>query len=364
MASLNGIDFSRDGKHAGHIAIPYSYQRSAYGQIVLPLVWIRNGSGPVALLTADVHGDEFEGQIALRNLAQTLTPEEIRGALAILPMANAPAVAASSRISPIDDLNLNRVFPGDSIGTLTRAIAAAIEELLLPNVDYAFDIHSGGSSLLYDAVALTSATGEVGADAQRIALLEALGLDAGMLLPAEGAMGLSASLDGAMLRQGVVGVSAEFGGAGGVSRWALQQCECSVRRFLTHIGTLSPAATEQRAAHPFRLYSVAARGAHVYAEHSGLLEPATSVGVDVAVGDLLGRIHILHDPLRVPQPVLATLAGRILCLRALPRIVIGDCIAHRTRTAALTSDSVGPLTAVIQAAEGGLRYEGLLMPQT
>jgi hypothetical protein len=328
MATLHGIDFSRDGKQAGHIAIPHSAHRSAYGQIVLPLIWIRNGPLPVALLTAGVHGDEFEGQIALRNLARTLAPEEIRGGLLILPMANAPAVAASSRVSPIDDLNLNRVFPGDNLGTPTQAIAAAIEELLLPLCNYAFDIHSGGSSLLYDALAVTTATGEAGADAQRMALLEALGLDAGMLLPAEGAMGLSASLDGAMLRRSVVGVSAEFGGAGGLSSQALRQCECSLRRFLAHIGALPQEATEQGPAHPFRLYSVAARGAHAYAEHSGLLELAVTVGADIAVGDLLGRIHNLHDPLRAPEPVLANLAGRILCLRALPRIEIGDCIAQ------------------------------------
>jgi uncharacterized protein len=43
MATLHGIDFLRDGKQAGHIAIPHSAHRSAYGKIVLPLVWIRNG---------------------------------------------------------------------------------------------------------------------------------------------------------------------------------------------------------------------------------------------------------------------------------------------------------------------------------
>ena len=324
MATLHGIDFSRDGKQTGHIAVPHSSQRSAYGQIVLPLVRISNGPGPVALLSAGVHGDEFEGQIALRNLARTLASEDIRGGLLILPMANAPAVAASSRVSPIDDLNLNRAFPGDSLGAPTQAIAAAIEQLLLPACDYAFDIHSGGSSLLYDTLAMTTATGEAEADAQRIALLKALGLEAAMLLPTEGAMGLSASLDGAMLRQGVVGVCAEFGGAGGLSRQAMRQCESSLRRFLAHIGVLPQQATEQDEPQPFHLYEVA----ETYAEHSGLLELAVAIGADVARGDVLGQIHHLHDVLRAPEPVLADLAGRILCLRALPRIEVGDCIAQ------------------------------------
>lgn len=324
MATLHGIDLSRDGKQAGYIAVPHSVHRSAYGQIVLPLVWIGNGRGPLALLTAGVHGDEFEGQFALRNLARALAPEKIRGGVLILPMANAPAVAASSRVSPIDDLNLNRVFPGDSLGGPTEAIAAAIEELLLPVCDYALDIHSGGSSLLYDTLAVTTATNEPGADAQRMALLKALGLDAGMLLPAQGSMGLSASLDGAMLRQGVVGVSAEFGGAGGLSDRALRQCECSLRRFLGHIGILPQEATEHGPVPTFRVYNVE----DIHADHSGLLELAVTVGADVAIGDLLGRIHNLYDLLRAPEPVLSNFAGRILCLRAMPRTEIGDCIAQ------------------------------------
>ena len=324
MATLHGIDFTRDGKQAGHIAIPHSAHRSAYGQVRLPLVWIRNGEGPVALLSAGVHGDEFEGQIVLRNLARTLEAEDVRGGLLILPMANAPAVVASSRVSPLDDLNLNRTFPGNSLGTPTEAIAAAIEELLLPVCDYAFDIHSGGSSLLYATLAMTTATGEAKADAQRIALLQSLGLEVGMLLPTEGSMGLSASLDGAMLRQGVLGICAEFGGGGGLSIEAMQQCERSVRGFLAHIGAVPQAAIEPGPNQPCRLCHVE----EVYAERAGLLELAVSVGADVAVGDRLGQIHDLHDPLRAPEPVLADLAGRILCVRALPQIEVGDCIAQ------------------------------------
>ncbi len=328
MATLHGIHFSRDGKQAGHIAVPHSSHRSAYGQIVLPLVRIGNGPGPVALLSAGVHGDEFEGQVALRNLARTLEPADIRGALLILPMANAPAVTASSRISPIDDLNLNRVFPGDNLGTPTQAIAAAIEEHLLSVCDFAFDIHSGGSSLLYDVLGFTTATGEPGPDAQRMALLKALGLHAGMLLSSESAMGLSASLDGAMLRQGVIGVSAEFGGAGVISSQTLRQCEDSLLKFLVHIGILRRPATKEGLGHPFRLYSDEAPGAYAFAEHSGLMELVVTIGESVAVGDLIGQIHNLHDPLSAPKQVHAAVSGRILCLRAMPRIEIGDCIAQ------------------------------------
>ena len=66
MATLTGIDFRLDGKQFGHLAIPHSSNTSAYGKIVVPVVYIRNGDGQRALISAGVHGDEFEGQVALR----------------------------------------------------------------------------------------------------------------------------------------------------------------------------------------------------------------------------------------------------------------------------------------------------------
>ena len=49
-------------------------------------------------------------------LCRELEPETVRGRVVILPAANYPAVIAGLRTSPIDDLNLNRSFPGDPDG--------------------------------------------------------------------------------------------------------------------------------------------------------------------------------------------------------------------------------------------------------
>lgn len=231
MATLSGIDFDRNGKQFGHLEVSHSTHRSAYGKIMVPVIYLRNGDGPRAMISAGVHGDEYEGQVTIRKLAHELSAESISGSLILLPTANTLSAEDARRTSRVDGGNLNRLFPGDASGQPTEMLAHAIEHLLLAECDIAYDIHSGGSSLLYDTFAVTAETGNAPDDAARLDMLRSLGIPFGIVLPASSPMGLSASLDGAMLRQNVIGVSAEFGGGGTMSARSLSQCQNSVRQF-------------------------------------------------------------------------------------------------------------------------------------
>ena len=126
------VDFEATGKHAGYLRVPHSVHRSAYGWIPVPVVSIQNGSGPTLVIMAGNHGDEYEGQIAVSNLARDLEAQDIRGRLILLPTANAPAAQAGLRTSPVDDGNLNRLFPGDALGSPSEMIAHYIETVLMP----------------------------------------------------------------------------------------------------------------------------------------------------------------------------------------------------------------------------------------
>ncbi len=159
------IDLHADGKACGHVRLPHSVHRSAYGWIPIPIVRMANGAGPRVLLVAGNHGDEWEVQIALGTLIGSIEPQQISGQLVILPSANFLAARAGMRTAPEDGGNLNRSFPGDPAGTLTQQIAYWIEHVLLPGFDYSFDFHSGGSSMYY----LPSTIAYRDADPQRMA---------------------------------------------------------------------------------------------------------------------------------------------------------------------------------------------------
>jgi predicted deacylase len=64
------IDLHADGKHAGYLRLPHSAHRSAYGWLPIPIVSIRRGDRPRVLLMAGNHGDEYEGQVALSEIAR------------------------------------------------------------------------------------------------------------------------------------------------------------------------------------------------------------------------------------------------------------------------------------------------------
>src|SRR5439155_7033394 len=95
------------------------------------------------------HGDEYEGPVALMDLAAALDPALICGRIMIVPVMNYPAFRNATRTSPIDKGNLNRAFPGRPDGTVTEKIADYFQRHLLPMADYVLDIHSGGKTLQF-----------------------------------------------------------------------------------------------------------------------------------------------------------------------------------------------------------------------
>ena len=106
------IDLDAPGAQHGFLRLPYSRDDSAWGSVMIPIAVLRGGDGPTALLTGGNHGDEYEGPIALFDLARTLDPADLAGAVIIVPALNLPAFRAGTRTSPIDRGNLNRSFPG------------------------------------------------------------------------------------------------------------------------------------------------------------------------------------------------------------------------------------------------------------
>jgi predicted deacylase len=143
------VDYDKPGKQVGWLNLHHSVTRSAYGNIMIPIAVVAGGRGPTALFMAANHGDEYEGQIALCRLIRELEPSEVQGRVIILPAANLPAALDGARVSPIDQGNLNRSFPGDPDGTVTQQIAYYIDSVLFPLADHFHDFHAGGSSLDY-----------------------------------------------------------------------------------------------------------------------------------------------------------------------------------------------------------------------
>src|SRR5204862_2768109 len=118
-----------------------------WANVMVPITKISRGKGPTVLVLAGNHGDEYQGQIAIMKLARELTPAMVTGRVILIPSLNFPAAKAGTRLSPLDGMNMNRAFPGQSEGPVTSQIAHYLTNVLFPLSDVVIDIHSGGRSM-------------------------------------------------------------------------------------------------------------------------------------------------------------------------------------------------------------------------
>ncbi|MXP65735.1 deacylase [Roseomonas sp. M0104] len=321
---LCDVDFDKDGFQQGFLRLFHSSHISAYGFLPMPIVVIRNGEGPTALFVSGNHGDEYEGQVALTNLVQSLRPEQIRGRVIILPTANFPAALAGNRVSPIDNLNLNRIFPGDPDGSVTEQIAWFISEQLVPRADLVCDLHSGGSSLLYTPCSLTGRVEDEALYARQLAALRAFAAPVAYVQGRAQGQGGNQTLGGVAERLGIPSVGTELGGAGAVSPEGLRVAERGVRNLLVHLGILPGEA--RIPAPETRIFGLKGQDQFVYAEEAGLFEPVAELGDWVQAGQLAARLHTPETPWRAAVEHRFARAGFVLCKRQPGRTQRGDCL--------------------------------------
>jgi predicted deacylase len=301
------IDFAREGLQISDLKLKHSDNRQPGGYIPVPIGVMAQGPGPTALLVAGVHGDEFEGPIALMKLLHGLAPEAISGRLIVLPALNAPALRESARVSSRDGANLNRSFPGDPDGGPTAMIAHFVEEILLPHCDLAIDIHSGGKAMVFAPCALPTRSADAALFAQNRALAQTFGAPFVWIL---GALNDDRSVNATADRKGVPMIAAELGGTGGAMPETVKLAEEGIARCLAQIGLLEeapPAPCE-----PPRALEVLSPRQSLHALRDGLFEPAFAPGEAVEEGAPAGAIHAILEPERPPLELRFPASGVVL----------------------------------------------------
>ena len=314
------IDFNADGVQHGHLKLPYSRDDSAWGALMIPITVVRNGPGPTALLTGANHGDEYEGPVALCKLATTLGSEQIRGRVIIVPFMNHSALKAGRRTSPIDNGNLNRMFPGRPDGTPTEKIADYFQRCLLPMADIVVDIHSGGRTLEFIPFAAAHILEDKAQEARCMAAMHAFAAPWSLIMLEIDAIGL---YDTAAEALGKTFVTTELGGGGGTSPETIAIAERGVRNVLIHENILQAQAEPANT----RLLEMPDDRCYVSAEHDGLLEPCIGLGCEVEAGEVLARVYSTARTGVKPVEYLASTNGVLLARHHPGLIQMGDTLA-------------------------------------
>ncbi len=320
------LDFEADGKQISYLKIPYSRNTSAWGQVLIPIIQFKNGKGPTVLLSGGVHGDEYEGPVALIKLVQRLKVEQVSGRIIILPAVNLPAHLSATRLSPLDQLDLNRSFPGDSKGSITQVIADYVNRELIGRADMVVDMHSGGHSLDFVPCAVMHKLDNKKQEKKILEALKAFGAPFGLYLKEGDPDGL---LDTAVESQGKIFISTELRGGGSVTKTAVDVADNGLCNLLRHFGVaeVRPSKyTRYRAQRTETLLHTDDKGCFINCEEQGLFEPLVELGETVKQGQAVAQLHGISSPSRRPKLLKSAQEGVVICRRVPGRAEAGDCL--------------------------------------
>jgi predicted deacylase len=319
---ISDVDYEREGKQVTCLRVPQARDDSAWGAVPIPIVVVRSGKGPTLMLTGGVHGDEYEGQVALLDLARELEPGMIRGRVIIIPALHFPAAAAGTRLSPIDRLDINRTFPGDPGGSFAPMLAHYVSEVLLPLCDANVDLHSGGRSLICMPCTMSHLLDDPAVLERTVALARAFGAPLHVMnREVDG----SRTLQSAAEMRGVISISSELGGGNRLSPRGLAIARKGVWNVLKHLGMTEgePEPCET----PTEVKVLPDPESYGFAPCAGILCPLHELGASVAAGEPAAAIYAIEDPLRPPVVMEFRRSGMLWALRGQGRIEAGDAAA-------------------------------------
>ena len=153
VCAPENVDLDSPGKRHYQLTFPLD---GSWGYSLVPLTVVcgtrqggRTASVEGVAAFGGTHGNEYEGQVAVKQLCQELRHEDVAGTVLLLPQLSESACRAHTRSSPLDGVNMNRAFPGNPRGTLSQRIAAFVTTQIFPRVGVVLDLHAGGNEAVF-----------------------------------------------------------------------------------------------------------------------------------------------------------------------------------------------------------------------
>jgi predicted deacylase len=314
--------------------------------------------GPVLFVNAGVHGGEYPAIAAVIRLGKTLDPNTISGTAILMPVLNLPAFRARTPfVCPIDNINPNRVFPGDPAGSYSEQMTHALINEFVVHADAYIDVHGGDipEALVpfvicrSEAGLADSKAGDVAVRSKQMALAFGLPYVLTVSKPVQAAKGLSSYA--AAAEKGTPAILAEAGGVGQMQEDAVELLFRGVINVMRHLGMMesvagtatttndeirmtnderspksqnqktarSAVATTRASAADTAVSTVLTKFEWLYTKNAGVWYPKVAAGDVVKEGEQIGRVgDLFGDTL---ETVNSPVNGVVLFLTINPSVL-------------------------------------------
>ena len=313
------IDWDAPGKRRYDVAF---HLDSSWGYSLLPLTVINGlkdsgaaSTPPGVAVFGGNHGNEWEGQIAVKRLCNDLDPRQLTGRIILVPQLSPSACAANSRLSPLDSVNMNRAFPGNPRGSVSYRIAHFVTSRIFPLARIVVDLHSGGVEGGFALCASIHSVPDATQYDEMVAAAKLFDTPFVFVYSSDMASGL---LSDEAESKGKITIGGEFGFGETVSRIGVRHAYEGVKNLLRFYGHLAEPVLKidsKRTAGP-RLVSATSLEAYQPAPLDGIWEPAVDLGDTVAAGTTIGYIHDFSNQAAPLHEIRAQRDGILIMMHA------------------------------------------------
>lgn len=277
--------------------------------------------GPHLLITAGVHGDEFEPMAAVRRLMTAIDSQALRGKLTLVPVVNESAFRLGRRTGE-DGKDLARTCPGRADGSLTEQVAFALSALIR-SANFYIDLHTGGTGLMVLPLCGYTLHPDPNVLAVQRRMAQVFGLDV--------AWGTDPNLDGRSLSvardANVPAIYCEYLGGGRCDPTGIDAYVRGCLNVMIELGLLDD--TPDIPFPPLIVEDHRPGAGHMQINHpspcDGFFEATVTLGQRLCIGDLIGTVcDVLGQ--RVER-IESRYTGVVIVLQTFPTVSAGASVA-------------------------------------
>ena len=287
--------------------------------------------GAVLFVNGGVHGGEYPAVEAVIRLGKTLDPKKISGTVILMPVMNLPAFRSRTPfVCPIDNVNPNRVFPGDPRGSYSEQTTHALIHEFVVHADAYIDLHGGDiPESLVPFVICRAGQDDIAKKSKAMAIKFGLPYVLTVSKPVQPAKGLSSYA--AAAENGIPAILAEAGEVGQLQYDAVELLVNGVRNVLVHLGMLQNVETrisksetrsksEKKKTPPGAVATtVLTQFEWLYTKNAGMRYPKVAAGDAVKEGQEIGTVgNLFGDTL---EQIISPVNGIVLFLMINPSVL-------------------------------------------
>lgn len=282
---------------------------------------ITRGRGKRLCIVTGTHGDELEGQYVCYLIAKMLREhiDKLTGTVDIYPALNPLGIDTMQRGVPAFDLDMNRIFPGDSRGSMIEKVANDIYTDL-SGADMVIDIHASNIFLReIPQMRISAMTAP-----QLIPYAKMTGID--FIWVHQAATVLESTLAHSLNSTGTPCLVAEMGVGGRISHAMCNQFVLGIQNLMHSMGMWSEAPDTEKIGESI-VCDKADSVAFLNAQTSGVFVTEIHNDMMVSKGQSIGQII---EPLtgKVLSDVLSPCDGLLFTIRAYPIVYEGSLLAR------------------------------------